>query len=491
VDPEAGIPSFYQDLVAHARLEPGRTAVALEGLDISYARFTRDIEAVTRQLAREGLAAGTRVIVKVWPSYQHWLTLIALMRLGMPTVSIGREDASAVKAGACICAKDSDAPPDVRRIEFNDEWLQPGAADAPPLEEPRHAVDAPCRFILSSGTTGNPKAVVITFGQLRARYMLYATLGHLHAGSRLMSMMTATAVGGFTSPLGAWFRGGTTILEDVGKQRNNAALVRAHRPTVLIGSPAQLGGLLKEWPPGQPVCPQLDVHTGGSALPEQMSHQFRLRISPRLTSRYGSTETAHVAVVNAADAAGRPGFVGYPPPWVQIQVVDDHGNVLPAGETGQVRSRVAAMSEGYFEDDRATAEHFIDGWFYPGDLGTLDAHGGLTVLGRAKELLNLGGVKISPDRVDEALAGTPGVKDLASFGLAQDGTERLWVALVATPEFELAALLAEFRKKFPGLKDPFVFKMNEIPRTEIGKPMRAQLKEKLRAGLESGRLRRT
>ena len=138
------------------------------------------------------------------------------------------------------------------------------------------------------------------------------------------------------------------------------------------------------------------------------------------------------------------------------------------------------MACEYFKNPEATAKCFKDGWFYPGDRGRLNKNGLLFLTGRQSEIINHGGVKIDPVTIDEHLLAYPGIEDAAAFGfMGKSGFEQVATALVAKEDFDIPALHSGLVKKF-GAPVCFV-RVKQIPRNQMGKVVRGQLRGRLSA----------
>jgi acyl-CoA synthetase (AMP-forming)/AMP-acid ligase II len=143
---------------------------------------------------------------------------------------------------------------------------------------------------------------------------------------------------------------------------------------------------------------------------------------------------------------------------------------------GQIRAKSECQVHSYLNDPKSTAEYFRDGWFYPGDLGALDEQNGLFLHGRVSEVINMGGTKVAPSTIEEALVGIPGVAELAVFSIGTvDAGEHPGVAVVASGEVSDEDLHGRYRKAFPGLPPLTVHRVEKIPRNEMGKVLRAEL----------------
>ena len=468
------VPSIYTPILYQSRLRPYEVAVVSESATITYREFCTHIERITRHLHSLGLPASSRVAVHIANLYMQWLVTISLSRMGLLSATAAPANYDVLAPDVVLTDRESPEAGGRRVVEIGKDWLDKPAEHLPPFVEPAHAPDAPARIILSSGTTGMPKLALYTYRELNQRSRGTAIAYALTATSRLMTTMGITSIGGFTLPLGCWAAGGCVALAVLRKGQPMSRLLRS-RPTVMLVSTTQLDSLVQSLPADYAPLQPLSVYVAGSVLPQAVNRQARLRLTQSLTMVYGSTEVGTVALAPAAFADTRPGFTGYvvPPAWVEI--VDEQGRPQPHGTTGEVRVRTEGQAALYLDDPEATAQAFRDGWFHPGDLGRLGPDGDLTIVGRVGELMNFGGVKLTPDVVEEALAGTPGVADMAVFALGTPGAERPCVAVVPSPGFTEEALVRRFVQAYPRLPAITVFRVDSIPRNDMGKVMRANL----------------
>jgi len=189
---------------------------------------------------------------------------------------------------------------------------------------------------------------------------------------------------------------------------------------------------------------------------------------------YGMTEAAHQMASNPLPPLARkPGSVGRGTQ-VEIAILDDAGNLLPSGATGEVSIKGRNVFSGYEANAQANAESFANGWFRTGDQGILDQDGYLTLVGRIKELINRGGEKISPREIDEALLRHPAVAEACCFGIPDrvygEGVAAAVVLKDATTERDL---IAHCRSSLADFKCPTkIYIIDAIPRTATGKIQR-------------------
>ncbi len=228
------------------------------------------------------------------------------------------------------------------------------------------------------------------------------------------------------------------------------------------------------------------VRSSSARLPVRVMKDLEAAFDAPVIESYGMTETAHQITSNPLPPGRRePGSVGAAAgPEVAIMGAD--GDLLPAGENGEVVVRGPNVMEGYEGNPEANAQSFRHGWFRTGDQGCLDGEGRLRITGRLKELINRGGEKISPSEVDDVLLHHPAVQQCVTFAIPHDKLGEEVAAAVVLREGtaatdhdlkEYAALhVAHFK-----VPRKIVF-VREIPRGATGKLQRIGLAAKL--GLE-------
>jgi acyl-CoA synthetase (AMP-forming)/AMP-acid ligase II len=171
------------------------------------------------------------------------------------------------------------------------------------------------------------------------------------------------------------------------------------------------------------------------------------------------------------------------PPWVEVQVVDEAGMPLPAGETGRLRFRGPEVGDGYLGDPEASAARFRDGWFLPGDVGRLEAGRLLFLEGRADDMINFGGAKLNPLEIEAVLAECPGVLDGAVFATTAPSGRTVLMGAVQTGEgYDEAAALAHCRQRLGWRAPVRLLQVPRLPRNAMGKLLRRELAERTRIG---------
>ncbi|WP_421106421.1 condensation domain-containing protein [Streptomyces sp. NEAU-S77] len=341
---------------------------------------------------------------------------------------------------------------------------------------PPSPADGPWVTALSSGSTGEPKRVVRTQAhQVAEATNITATAGITSDDVLLCPLPLFHALGQFCCLLAAVRSGATLVLPDRSAGASSVeAVVRAlalHRVTLLIAVP-QIFDALADLPSDTPA----DLGTvrlclsGSNFLDPAVVQRFEARFGLPIRQTYGSTEAGSVCWDVGAEPS--PGTVGTPLKGVQIQVTDEGGAPLPPGVTGEI-----VVSGPAVVNDPGSGHHRT------GDLGRLDTHGRLTVVGRSRVLIDTGGHKVNPVEVEQALVDHPLIADAGVVGIPLPGRGALLVAAVRLRDDTRAAppdVLAHCARRLPPYAVPQrVRVVAEVPRTALGKIRRAVLAARL------------
>jgi len=480
--------TFFSSILHRARCAPHAIGVSFAAQDVSYGEFVRDIERATRQLAARTPRRSGLAMVSIAHPYLHWVITIALGRLGMSTASaINAAHTPALIGPDLVVADAPGSVPDPRVIVVSADWNSAASDALPPFADIDHDAEAPFRLLLSSGTTGTPKKILLSHAQCQARMeSVAAGTGMLGEATSSMTLVGTDTVAGHMFPQATWFLGGRVVLWGAGEDVYQTIVRKRVNYTFM--APVQLEQLVNTMPPAAWPMPDLTVTVSGSVLPRLLSERARARVTPSLRMLYGSTEAGLVTACHANLADVAPGATGFVRPDVDLQVVDQDGRPLPFGQTGEVRCRGLGCVTRYLDASGVDGDEiFRDGWFYPGDAATLSADGLLSIVGRTKELMNFGGVKMLPNEVEAVLAACPGVQDLAAFALEQDDAVATpWVAVVRGPDYDQSLLVAAFAKAFPRLPAVKFVHADLIPRNAMGKVQRNVIREQVQRALAGG-----
>jgi acyl-coenzyme A synthetase/AMP-(fatty) acid ligase len=248
--------------------------------------------------------------------------------------------------------------------------------------------------------------------------------------------------------------------------------------TGMVTAPNGLSQFLRFYElPGAPACSFDVIACLGAQLPRALAQRAQAHMTPHLSSGYGSTECGQTATAPVGAIRQASGAVGFIAPDLSVEVVDEKGHSVPPGREGHIRVKSPHAVTEYLADRTATAEAFRDGWFYPGDLGSLTSDRMLIIGGRSNSLINLGGDKIKPELVEEVLITFGGVQEAGVFERRDAfGIAELWAAVVSTGAINAAMLKCICDQQLGAAYAPRHFvQVHALPKNEAGKLDRAKL----------------
>ncbi|HLJ20289.1 MAG TPA: fatty acid--CoA ligase family protein [Stellaceae bacterium] len=344
---------------------------------------------------------------------------------------------------------------------------------------PRSNGNDPIRITRTSGTTGATKTLIVPRRQNDARLEHYAVTYGFDTGSRYLVTMALSVFPIYAAIMACLRSGGTVIypqehasmaLQLTGRGITHVALTPLHLTTIL-------DTLSEDFPKPE----RLTIYAFGAGVSAALRARALDRLATRIFGSYGCNEAGFISVMRPGDESGSSTIW----PGVDVDIVGEDDLPLPSGTVGRIRVRSQFMVEGYLDDPDATRRMFKDGWFYPGDSGVVETPGRLKVLGRTDDLLNIGGIKHPPEELERSIAREAAVLDVGVCSLRNGlGIEEVYVAVVGAEvgneELEKSVLR--------GLRDTAlgtirIFRVDAIPRNDLGKILRERLRDSLRAAL--------
>ncbi len=346
---------------------------------------------------------------------------------------------------------------------------------ASPLPELAVGDDDPWVLCYTGGTTGRSRAAVLTHGSIAWNALGTAAGWGLRQGDIAILNAPLFHTGGLnvlTAPLLAI--GGASIVCREFSPDQVFDLLERYPVTLFFGVPTMFIALQEH--PRWATAPLQRLRmcvSGGAPCPEPVFQRFRERGLPHFKTGYGLTEAGpNNFWLPDAEAARRPGVVGFPLPHVHARVVEPDGvTTCPPGQVGELQLRGPHLCAGYWRRPEATAAAFIDGWLHTGDLARQDPDGALAIVGRAKEMLISGGENIYPAEVESVMMAHPQVVEAALIGVPDPRWGEVGRAVVvARGILDPADLLAFMRARRAGYKIPkSVVQQDALPRTAAGK----------------------
>jgi acyl-CoA synthetase (AMP-forming)/AMP-acid ligase II len=461
---------YTQAIAYHAENSPQSIALTARNGQVSFGRFNAEINRVAVGL-REILPANAVTIgVRRSLPYADWLLTLALARLDRTTVSIpggGPFPSDGFNfVDAIISLDETFTAGGIPVLHLSAQRLQ-SMLNTGKFERVTgtSGPDDPARIAVSSGTTGTNKAVQLTHGQVISRLKGGIFGSAMRNDRSVYCDLPIGTFGGFGMPMRTWYLGGTVYLGTISLDDIRKGVVRT-----LTTTPGGLDAIVSKLPAEAKPIEGLCVVVGGGHVSPSLVSRTLARLTTDLVMSYGSTETTTVAVSRAASMLEKPGLTGIVLPWVDVEVVDEAGVPVPYGESGDVRIRSVDMVHQYLGDAAASAKAFRDGWFYPGDVGRLDANRALYIEGRRDFVLNLNGYKIAPESIEQALKDLPGIADVAVTQQRDLGEVVRAVALVVpTDQFDLDAVREALSLEMPHLKNVVFQLVDAVPRNEMRK----------------------
>ena len=481
-----------------ARAYAGSVAVFDEHETLTYAELAERARRVSGALTLCGVSAGDRVVV-IGRNSVAWVSVaFGIMLAGCTVVPIGyansereRRTVIANTAPALVVSEQEPATPHGqvsdgaggRTISFAELLDVAAQATAQPTGEPAPIDPDSAALIMStSGSTGVPKQVPMSHGQLVRLYADVATRLGLRSSDRLLCAVPLAHSFGFNGVLlGGLLAGAAVRLVEHYDRIGLGELMVQERLTAVLGPPTILFDLVHSGQPDVAAGCRMAV-SGGSDVPlEQMRSACRQLGITQMFVGYGLTEACGtVALGEVADAADSALPLLRPVDDLTVVVVDDDGRPVPAGVDGHIRCRGRNVMSGYVGDPGAT-EDAIDpeGWLLTGDLGSLDAQGRLSIASRAKDTVIVSGFNVYPREVEHVLLEDEAVTEAAVVGIPDERQgQRLVACITTTPGHTLDAdrLLEQCRASLTPYKVPRVLiELDALPTTATGKRSRAAL----------------
>ena len=487
-----------------SRASPHVTAVIDGNRSLSYAQLADRAARWANVLLYHGLAEGAHVAVCVGNRLEHpeiacGTAMAGLVMVPLNPRSTEREAAYILTHSEARAVVVEQALVDIVAPAAQEHGLlvvvlgeAPGhhsyetliAASSP--VDPHRTVDEDQPFCIAytSGTTGQPKGVMISHRSRVLTFYQAAAEWGLGVGRVSLAVAPMYHGAGFAFGYAPVFTGGTVVM--LGKWSPQAMLDLAVRHAVqsifLVPTHAQMLRSL-----GTEAIAATDLHAldtlyfNAAALPfELKSWVFEAFPQVRVHELYGSTESGIITNLRPADMRRKPGSVGQPWFLTEVRVVDERGQEVHGGGSGELFSRSPYLRLGYFKNPEATAACTTDDGFVTcGDLVRVDDEGYIHIVGRTSDMIVTGGVNVHPREVEDVVRQHPGVLDVAVKGVPSEqwGEEvSAYLVLAAGAVLDQDALDRHCRNHLAGFKIPRRWtRIEELPRNAAGKVVKRDI----------------
>ncbi|NKY32781.1 long-chain fatty acid--CoA ligase [Nocardia speluncae] len=490
-----------------ARVAPTKTAMIFRDRELTYAELDRRVTALANALRARKVEAGDRValIGGNHPAYLETLYATGLLgavfvplnaRLTAPEVEYALIDSGAsvlihtsdlaevVVPAAAVAQVPTrivvDGGPDDPELSYEALLVEGAAHERPDVPV---TLDDPCFLMYTSGTTGRPKGVVTTHGNVIFTAMnavIDLDLRTADVSVVCSPMFHTAALNMVANP--TMLKGGTVVIEPKFEAGRLLEVIERHRVTFMFAVPTMcdLMSTHPDWP-HRDLSSLRFVNVAAAPVPPRTLRTFSERGIP-MCQGYGLTETGPGALVlHAHEVERKLGSAGVPHFFTDVRLVTADGHPAGPGQAGEIQISGPNVTSEYWQRPEATADAFADGrWFRSGDIGVADDEGFVRIVDRLKDMIISGGENIYPAEVEAALLEMPGVRECAVFGAPDDKWGEIGVAAIVQDDgFEgtdadIAAFLGERLARYKIPKRYIC--LPEIPRNATGKILKHELR---------------
>ena len=462
-----------------------------DGSKISYGELEEESTKYANGLSELGLQPGDRVSVQLNKSHEVVFIYLACLRANLifhPINTAYKENELSfllndAKPSVFICEKEIYENISFLNLEESISHIFTlNPADHESIQsikkEGDHEIvdcspDHTAALLYSSGTTGQPKGIMLTHGNIGSNAKALKDAWGFHNDDILLHSLPIYHVHGLFVALGCVFLSGSKIIWTESFDADQA-IELLPRCTVMMGVPTYYTRLVASKDLDKSCVSNMRLFISGSApLLEDTFIQFYKKTNHHILERYGMTET-NIICSNPVDGRRKPETVGMPLKDINLRIVDDSFNALEIGEIGHIQVRGPNVFNSYWNLPKKTQEDFTsDNYFNTGDKGFIDKDGYLSIVGRTKDMIISGGLNVYPKEVESLIDGYEEVEESAVIGLAdKDLGESVTAIVVLNTNFYLSEddIIFRLKKDIAGFKVPKkVIFVDDLPRNAMGK----------------------
>lgn len=342
--------------------------------------------------------------------------------------------------------------------------------------------DDPAAIVYSSGTTGFPKGVTLSHGNVTSNMAAKKRYCGMRAEDRALLFVPLFHCFGQNAVLNSIFHaGGTVILQRSFDLERVVRDVAGQQVTMLFGVPTTFLLLQQKASPKEMATVRY-YFSAAAKMPLELARQWPEKYGLVINEGYGLTESSPFAAYNHLEKY-QFGSVGTPIEGVAMKIVSvEDGRDRPPGELGEIVIRGPNVMLGYWNRPEATAESIRDGWLHTGDIGRMDEEGYFYVVDRLKDMVNVAGLKVYPAEVEGVIYRHPAVAEVVAYGVPDAiAGERLETRIVLKPGHQVqeGEILALCRQHMASFKVPAAVEFVEaLPKNPAGKILRRVLRER-------------
>ncbi|WP_413300443.1 long-chain fatty acid--CoA ligase [Bacillus sp. 1P10SD] len=336
-------------------------------------------------------------------------------------------------------------------------------------------------ILYTSGTTGNPKGVLLTHKNLFSNAENSAKHNETERGTTL-GVLPLAHVYGLTVSNVCYLTGSSIVVFSSFDIKEVFKAIEIYKIRTFSAVPAMIHAMLSFPGADQYDTSSLEsVGSGSAPLPVALLHAFEQRFGAKVYEGYGLSEAAPVVTAHRKGIEIKPGSVGIPIPGVEVKVVNEEGKELPTGEVGELIVRGDNVTPGYYQNIVESSRVLKEGWLYTGDMARIDDEGYVYIVDRKKDLIIRGGFNVYPRDVEEILNAHEQVFEAAVVGVPDERMgEEMVACVVKKPDSEVTEeeLIRYCQDHLAKNKTPrrIVF-LEALPRNGVGKILKTHLRQ--------------
>lgn len=483
--------SIVEIIAYHAKEQPDKLCLADKDCELTYSEVWQCVCSFSEQLKKNGVTKNEKVVIECNQSVNYLICEFAIQLIGAIFVPLEKnapisrimEIVEETGANIFISNLPKEELKNCKYINISDASKERLDVDADTITFPSGSDDA--EILFSTGTTGKSKGIVLTHRNdvAIAENVKYGT--EMKPDNVELIPMPLSHSHGLRRMYGNMLNGSSAILLDgVMFLKKVYDLMDKYHVTSMDLSPTMLQIIFKLGKDSLgDYADQLDyIQLGSAPLPEEDKiHLCKILPNARLYNFYGSTEAGCSCILDFNTMGGKKGCIGKPTVNANFIVVDEDRNVIKSSpdNLGLLASSGDINMREYYKAPELTEEAMKDGFIYTKDLGYIDEEGFVYMLGRKDDVINFGGIKISPQEIEAVIIQNPIVKDCALIGIPDKITgqkPKLFISLEDGAEYDNKEFKSFLVQAVDANKQPSLIEIiDEIPRTFNGKIIRKDL----------------
>jgi len=494
-----------ESLPRNAQHFPDKRAIVDAHRTVTYREFHERTNRLANYLLVQGVTRGDLVGLSCGSRAEHFEALFAVAKIGAIAVPFdfnwsGQECAAmlrffAPKAFFLEKRKESEALKTLTRqhiepsrvivaadsgdhnsISF-EEAIEQGWPSDPEVQV--QGLD-PFLLMITSGTTGFPKACSINHETYSLRCMNYGMTKGMHKDERALMTLPVHFNAGRGSVMSILYLGGTIFIQEKFDAETFLQTIEEDKITYTMLVPTLCERLLRHERLDQYQTSSLRyLGITGGHLSKELARETRQRLCADLFEAYASTDCGQITTIGQEDWETHGDTVGKPIWCVLVRIDDDDSREVPLGKEGEVCVRTPLAIQGYYQNPQSTEEFLQGGWCHTGDIGFVDDQGYLHISGRKKNMVKSGGISVFPEEIEDILRKHPDVADAAVIGFkSAEWGEAVKAFVILNPGANCGAdILIQFCKQSlaPYKAPKAVEFLSSLPRTGLGKIDRGKL----------------